>query len=74
MPNKAQTVSWSVSPPQGFSLNAKSGSIALAASARGTSKVTVTAPSAKGNYTLTFSPSSSTGVNPPPFVLPVVVK
>jgi predicted alpha-1,2-mannosidase len=70
----AQTVSWSVSPPQGFSLSAKSGSIALSASARGTSKVTIFAPSATGSYTLTFELTSSIGVNPPRFVLPVVVK
>ena len=70
----AQTVSWSVSPPQGFSLDTKSGSIALGASARATSKITVTAPSAPGSYTLTFKVMSSLGVTPPPFVLPVVVK
>jgi len=69
----AQTLSWQASPQSG-SLDSNSGSVALAPGARATTKLKVSAPGNTGNYTITFHVTSSLGVNPPQFVLPVVVK
>ena len=70
----SQNVSWGASAQSGFSVNGAVDAVALAAGARVSAKVKVTAPSAGGNYTLTFHPTSTLGVNPPPYVLPVIVK
>ncbi len=70
----AQTVSWTVSAPQGFSTSATGSNLNVAPGARIAVKLSVTAPAGKGNYTLAFHATSSLGVNPPTYVLPVVVK
>ncbi len=71
--DKAQKVAWTVAPG-GLSLDVTTGSFDLAAGAQATAKVTVKAPSATGAYLVRFTMTSSLGVNPPPYVLPVTVK
>jgi predicted alpha-1,2-mannosidase len=72
-PDVAQTVSWTLSLPSGFSASAASGNVTLAAGARATTKITVTASGATGNALLVFKSKSSAGPSPPMYVLPCAV-
>lgn len=72
-PDVSQVVSWTLTSPAGWAASATTGSVTLAAGARTTTKVTVTASGATGNALLVFKAKSSAGPNPPVYVLPGVV-
>lgn len=69
----AEKVSWTATATGSVGVSSTSGTFSLDPGARATQSLSVTAPATEGNYTLKVAFSASSGLPPPPVVLPVIV-